>query len=1158
MDKLYELDKLESISNINSILEKEKKVNLTNVKGGLQGFITYLVYEKAKQENRDVLYIVPTEKEARDKYYILSRFIKNISLLSPEQTHLFLSDAFSLFQLQDREKALKRALNDCPLLTVCPLEALFKKLPNPEEQKDNYLQIKKGETYNYQDIINTLVNFGYERTDLTEAVGQFSVRGEIIDIFPISEAEPLRIDFFDDEVESINYFDELTQRSLSEVEQTTLTPLSEDWINSEDRDKALHKIFTKYKNNSNYDERLETLENNTLVSNSILAAFTNNDFDYMQYLKDGSDGKDPIIVWASPDESLEIAKEFYNKVEADYQALGETGEVFPDEIQRYFTINQLVKRINEYPLLKLHLFTTNTRKEKTIDMDSRIIENFAGQPKLLADFIRNRVNHEYFIRFFVKNEQGKETIENFLKDYNIPLITSEDNLKPGVRIAMGEITEGFELAQDKIVFLNESEFFKKERRERKRKKDTKQIDRFTDLKKGDLVVHDDYGIGRYSGLTQVDFGDTIKDMMKIEYAGADVLYIPVDGMDAVQVYIGNGESEAPPLNEIGTSRWRTTKNRAKKMAEDMADELIQLYSTRQQMEGYAFSPDTVWQQQFEDAFPFEETDDQLQSIAEIKEDMEKNTAMDRLLCGDVGFGKTEVAFRAAFKAVMDGKQVALLVPTTVLSQQHYLTAIERFKNFPINIEILNRFKTKKEVDEVLERLKNGEIDILIGTHRILSNDVEFKDLGLLIVDEEQRFGVRSKERIKQIKENIDVLTLSATPIPRTLHMSLIDVRDMSVLEEPPSGRKPIQTYVMNYNPTVIRDAIEREINRNGQVYYIHNRVHDIDQVTAELQQLVPSARIINAHGQMSGRELENVMLRFLNKEYDVLVATTIVENGLDVRNANTMIVEDGDHFGLSQLYQLRGRVGRSERQAYTYITHKKQKLNEDAKKRLKALRDFTAFGSGFKVAMRDLEIRGAGNILGKQQSGHMVKIGYELYNRILRQAINEKLTGVKETELAEASIQSNKKAYVPKEYIVGDEVRYDIYKKISRLHTWEDYEDLIEELSDRFGKVPQQVQDLMLISMIKNISTYLNINQIRQDNRDVKIIFNSKEAGSRFNRYFKKSEIELKNLKTNAGKPSKPAWLFELTEEDNNLLKELFNFLDQINNTKDKLQGGKT
>lgn len=1156
MNILQEIDKFKSLDNLYKTVQEKGLVSLTNVKGGLQGFIALSVFNQVKQDKRDTLLITPTDADARSRYNVLSRYTDDIIYLPPEQIHNYFSDAFSTVELRERQQALKKVLGESPNLVICSLEALLKKLPEPLVYEENEVHLKVGEDFGYEKLINILNSFGYERSYQTEAPGQYSVRGEIIDVFLSTENQPIRIDFFDDEIESIHYFDLDNQRSLNSIDEITIFPQDENWLPQELKDKALKELENRYKNNKTYEERFDMVTEGIGSSSGILFSFLESQTSFLDYLKEGSEGQWPVIVWSNPPKSKEEANDYLGRAIADYKALSVSGEAFTEEINRFFTVPDIIKRIKECPLIELFLFS-DTEDNYSIDIDSNTVESFAGQPKLLSNYLQDKINDGYFIYFLARNQHGLDKLKNYLNEIGIKEISEDDQETPGVRFAIGEITEGFELPKDKLVFLNESDFFKAPKRKRSKKKEnTRRIDHFTELKVGDYVVHDEHGIGKYKGITQMDFGGGTKDMMYIEYANDGALYIPVEQMDLIQVYIGTGDTTAPALNELGTKKWSQTKKRAKKAAEDMADELIALYSKREHTPGYAFSPDTVWQRDFEEAFPFEETDDQLQSIEEIKKDMESTVAMDRLLCGDVGYGKTEVAFRAAFKAAMEGKQTAILVPTTVLAQQHYLSAVERFKDFPVNVEVLSRFKSAKEQRETLQRLKDGLVDIVIGTHRLLSNDVEFNDLGLLIVDEEQRFGVRSKERIKQLKENVDVLTLSATPIPRTLHMSLSGVRDMSVLEEPPIGRRPVQTYVMKYNEPVIKDAIERELARGGQVYYIHNRVNDIDEISASLAELVPEARIVSAHGRMNGKELENIMSDFLEKKYDVLVATTIVENGLDVRNANTMIVEEGDHYGLSQLYQLRGRVGRSPKQAYTYITHKKEILNEDAAKRLKAIRDFTAFGSGFKIAMRDLEIRGAGNILGSAQSGHMVKIGYELYTRILQDAINEKLTGKVNKTHKEATIQIDTQAYIPKGYIIGDELKYDIYRKLAHLSSWNEFRDLEDELKDRFGKIPQSVYNLMLTAMIKNVASKLDIINLRYRDGVVRLSFLDNDAAAKA----AKAEMSLKqfriqNLKLNAGTNNRPAWTYASNLEGYDLLESIYDFLSKLLQAKQRIEG---
>jgi transcription-repair coupling factor (superfamily II helicase) len=649
-------------------------------------------------------------------------------------------------------------------------------------------------------------------------------------------------------------------------------------------------------------------------------------------------------------------------------------------------------------------------------------------------------------------------------------------------VGEGSLSTGFEYQEEKIVMITDSDIFAnaKIRRSKPVNKDAKPIKAFTDLKPGDYVVHENHGIGRYLGIEQLDIQKTKKDYFKIKYAGEDMLYVPVEQMNLVQKYIG-ADSGIPRINKLSSGEWKKTKAKAKGAIVDMAKELLQLSAIRNSSKGYSFSQDTTWQTEFEDAFPYEETGDQLKCAEEIKRDMQKDIPMDRLLCGDVGYGKTEVAARAVFKCVVDGKQAAVLVPTTILANQHYTTFRERFGKFPFNIEMLSRFRTDKEQRQIIKKVEDGSIDILVGTHRLLSEDIKFKDLGLLIIDEEQKFGVQHKEVIKRMKKNVDVLTLSATPIPRTLHMSLIGLRDMSTIEDPPEERFPVQTFVIEYEEEIIKEAIIREYERGGQVFFVYNRVRGIRRISAHLQELVPDVSIAVAHGQMNEKELENIMISFMNRKYDVLVCTTIIESGIDIQNTNTIIIYDADKFGLSQLYQLRGRVGRSNRMAYAYFAYQKDKvLTEQSEKRLKAIKEFTEFGSGFKIAMRDLEIRGAGNLLGVEQHGHLVTIGYELYCKLLDETVRE-LKGETFIRHDEVSIEIETNAYIPKQYIQDEITKVEVYKRIASIRSKDEMPEIEDELVDRFGEFPVEMYNLIKIAYIKFLAEVAGISRIRED-----------------------------------------------------------------------------
>ena len=683
-----------------------------------------------------------------------------------------------------------------------------------------------------------------------------------------------------------------------------------------------------------------------------------------------------------------------------------------------------------------------------------------------------------------------------LRDYDLSSFYSEEmerQVNPGeIMVTCGYIAEGYEYPMLKFTVISESDIFGKKKKKKKRKTyEGKKIQEFAELKPGDYVVHENHGLGIYQGIEKVEVDTVTRDYMKISYADGGILYIPATQMDLIQKYAG-ADAKPPKLNKLGTPQWKKTKGQVKKAVQLIAKDLVKLYATRQQTEGYVYGPDTVWQREFEEMFPFEETEDQLRAIEDTKKDMESTKIMDRLICGDVGYGKTEIAIRAAFKAVQEGKQVVYLVPTTILAQQHYNTFIQRFKDFPVRVDLMSRFRTQAQQKKTVEDLKKGLVDIVIGTHRVLSKDIGYKDLGLLIIDEEQRFGVTHKEKIKKLRENIDVLTLTATPIPRTLHMSLIGIRDMSVLEEAPMDRMPIQTYVMEYNDEMVREAMERELARGGQVYYVYNRVENIADVALHVQKLVPDARVSYAHGQMNEHQLEDIMYDFINGDIDVLVSTTIIETGLDIANANTMIIQDADRFGLSQLYQLRGRVGRSNRMAYAFLLYQRDKmLKEVAEKRLAAIREFTDLGSGFKIAMRDLEIRGAGNLLGESQSGHMAAVGYDLYCKMLNEAVSQ-LKGEKEEADYTTTIDLDIDAFIPESYIKNEYQKLDIYKRIATIETEEEMDDMTEELIDRFGDLPKKVQQLLHIAALKSLAHSAYITAIEQKGKDYKFILYEK------------------------------------------------------------------
>ena len=795
-------------------------------------------------------------------------------------------------------------------------------------------------------------------------------------------------------------------------------------------------------------------------------------------------------------ESAEIVeKEYFHSLESREEAGMETDEI-PIQVEQ---TDHTIGKMNKYYGIAFTMLESKCgmfKVRSVYSLQVKTVNPYNSSFELLTRDLKKLKRTGYRVILVSGSRTRAKRLAEDLRDYDLSSFYSEEmerQVNPGeIMVTCGYIAEGYEYPMLKFTVISESDIFGKKKKKKKRKTyEGKKIQEFAELKPGDYVVHENHGLGIYQGIEKVEVDTVTRDYMKISYADGGILYIPATQMDLIQKYAG-ADAKPPKLNKLGTPQWKKTKGQVKKAVQLIAKDLVKLYATRQQTEGYVYGPDTVWQREFEEMFPFEETEDQLRAIEDTKKDMESTKIMDRLICGDVGYGKTEIAIRAAFKAVQEGKQVVYLVPTTILAQQHYNTFIQRFKDFPVRVDLMSRFRTQAQQKKTVEDLKKGLVDIVIGTHRVLSKDVGYKDLGLLIIDEEQRFGVTHKEKIKKLRENIDVLTLTATPIPRTLHMSLIGIRDMSVLEEAPMDRMPIQTYVMEYNDEMVREAIERELARGGQVYYVYNRVENIADLALRVQKLVPDARVSYAHGQMNEHQLEDIMYDFINGDIDVLVSTTIIETGLDIANANTMIIQDADRFGLSQLYQLRGRVGRSNRMAYAFLLYQRDKmLKEVAEKRLAAIREFTDLGSGFKIAMRDLEIRGAGNLLGESQSGHMAAVGYDLYCKMLNEAVSQ-LKGKKEEADYATTIDLDIDAFIPESYIKNEYQKLDIYKRIATIETEEEMDDMTEELIDRFGDLPKKVQQLLHIAALKSLAHSAYITAIEQKGKDYKFILYEK------------------------------------------------------------------
>ena len=946
-------------------------------------------------------------------------------------------------------RAIAEKKKEEPVTVITTMDAFLDGIISPDEIQKNRIHITGEDTVDLTKLEQDLTALGYERESQIEAPGQFAVRGGIIDVFPLAEEMPVRIELWGDEIDSIRMFDAKSQRSIENISEITIYPASENCFG-----------------------------NNGLVS-------------FLKYFPEN----ETLLFYDEPHRLQETAE----TVEAEYTeslknradaGMKEEGE----EELRVFQTKDIISEMNRYSGIGLTTLESKCglfKVRSVYTVQAKGVNPYNNSFELLTRDLKRLKRNGYRVVLLSGSRTRAKRLAEDLRDYDLSSFYSEDmqrEVKPGeIMAAYGYASEGYEYPMLKFVVISESDIFGRKKKKKKRKKyEGQRIQDFAELKPGDYVVHENHGIGVYKGIEKIEVEKIVKDYMKIVYAEGGVLYIPVAQMDLIQKYAG-ADAKKPRLNKLGTIQWGKTKSQVKKAVQIVAKDLVELYAVRQQSEGFVYGPDTVWQKEFEEMFPFEETDDQLQAIEDTKHDMESKKIMDRLICGDVGYGKTEIAIRAAFKAVQEGKQVVCLVPTTILAQQHYNTFVQRLKEFPVRIDLLCRFRSAAEQKKTIEDTKKGFVDILVGTHRVLSKDVVFKDLGLLIIDEEQRFGVTHKEKIKKLKENIDVLTLTATPIPRTLHMSLIGIRDMSVLEEAPNERMPIQTYVMEYNDEMVREAITRELARDGQVYYVYNRVNDIADVAGRIQSLVPDANVAFAHGQMKERELEDIMYDFINGDIDVLVSTTIIETGLDIPNANTMIIQDADRFGLSQLYQLRGRVGRSNRMAYAFLLYQRDKLlKEVAEKRLSAIREFTDLGSGIKIAMRDLEIRGAGNLLGEAQSGHMEAVGYDLYCKMLNEAVRQ-LKGGPEAETFTTLIDLNVDAYIPEYYIKNEYQKLDIYKRIAAIESEEELEDMTEELIDRFGEPPKAVLNLLAIARLKAMAHQAYITEIKQLQGEIRI-----------------------------------------------------------------------
>ena len=1035
---------LGELADFQEIRRAEKKgKGILQIAGCVNTQKTHLMY--ALGDGFEYRVIAFSSEEKAKKAYEEYRIFTDQVYLYPARDLLFYHADIKGKTLTDQRMEVLRALIEKKeqesIAVITTMDAFLDALPRPEEIRNQKITIDTDSTLDLTRLERELAELGYERESQIEGPGQFAVRGGIIDVFPLTEELPVRIELWGDEIDSIRSFDVESQRSVENLDGITIYPASENWKT------GLGAVsFLEY-----FPEE-----------KSILF------LDEPQHLQEAAET---------------VEQEYFQSRENRIEAGVEEGE----DSLTVFQVKDIIGQMNCYSGIGLTTLESKCgmfHVRQTYSIQAKSVNPYNNSFELLTRDLKRLKRSGYRVVLLSASRTRAKRLAEDLRDYDLSSFYSDDmerEVNPGeIMAASGYAAEGYEYPMLKFMVISESDIFgRKKKKKRRRRYEGQKIQDFAELKPGDYVVHENHGIGVYQGIEKIEVDKIVKDYMKISYAEGGVLYIPVAQMDLIQKYAG-ADAKKPRLNKLGTVQWGKTKSQVKKAVQAVAEDLVKLYATRQQSEGFVYGPDTVWQKEFEEMFPFEETEDQLQAIEDTKHDMESTKIMDRLVCGDVGYGKTEIAIRAAFKAVQEEKQVVFLVPTTILAQQHYNTFVQRLKDFPVRIDLLCRFRTSYQQKKTVEDLKKGLVDIVIGTHRVLSKDVEFKDLGLLIIDEEQRFGVTHKEKIKKLRENIDVLTLTATPIPRTLHMSLIGIRDMSVLEEAPQDRMPIQTYVMEYNDEMVREAIERELSREGQVYYVYNRVSDIADVAGKIQQLVPEANVSFAHGQMRERELEDIMYDFINGDIDVLVSTTIIETGLDIPNANTMIIQDADRFGLSQLYQLRGRVGRSNRMAYAFLLYRRDKLlKEVAEKRLSAIREFTDLGSGIKIAMRDLEIRGAGNLLGEAQSGHMEAVGYDLYCKMLNEAVL-RLKGGEVEESFNTSIDLNIDAYIPESYIRNEYQKLDIYKRIAAIENEEELDDMTEELIDRFGDIPKKVQQLLHIAALKALAHSAYVTAVEQ------------------------------------------------------------------------------
>ena len=1045
-------------------------------------------------------------KELQEDYRFYDR---NTTCFPARDVIFYQADIHGNQLTKERIRCFRRMMEGRPFTVVTTFGSLLAPQIPLSVFRDNVITVSCNGSLDEKKMVEELVKLGYENVYQVEAPGQFSIRGGIIDIFDLTEENPYRIELWGDDVESIRSFDVQSQRSIEKLSSIMIYPACELILTEEQLKKGMERIEKESKKFSEklrkefkteeahrVEEQMNTLKEEVFAYKSLA-----NLDGYVRYFYEDTvsflnclDVENSIVFLDEPARIREHASAVELEFRESMSHRLEKGYILPGQADFLYSVAEVTARMSAFRLASLAALDLKgglLKPDWKADISAKSISSYNNSFEALVSDLQRYKKNGYRV-LLLSGTRAKRLAADLSEDGLTSFYTEDPDreIKPGeIMTFYGRVFRGFEYPLLKFAVISESDIFGAEKKKKKKKKqyEGRKINDFSELSVGDYVVHENHGLGIYQGIEKVEVEKVVKDYIKISYRDGGILYVLATGLDVIQKY-ASADAKVPKLNKLGTAEWVKVKNKTKTAVNEVAKDLVELYAIRQQSEGYSYGKDTVWQREFEELFPYEETEDQLSAIEATKKDMESKKIMDRLICGDVGYGKTEIAIRAAFKAVQEGKQVVYLVPTTILAQQHYNTFVQRMKDFPVRVDLLSRFRSSSEQKKTIEDLRKGLVDIVIGTHRVLSSDVVFKDLGLLIIDEEQRFGVGHKEKIKKMKEQVDVLTLTATPIPRTLHMSLIGIRDMSVLEEAPNDRLPIQTYVMEYNEEMVREAIVRELSRNGQVYYVYNRVNNIADVAAQIQSLVPEADVAFAHGQMQERELEKIMYDFINGDIDVLVSTTIIETGLDIPNVNTMIIHDSDNMGLSQLYQLRGRVGRSSRTAYAFLMYKRDKmLKEIAEKRLAAIKEFTELGSGFKIAMRDLEIRGAGNLLGVKQSGHMQAVGYDLYCKMLNEAVKT-LKGDSVAEDFNTTVDLDVDAYIPPSYILNEVQKLDIYKRIAGIESQSECDDMKEELLDRFGEIPVPVHNLLRIALIRSQAHRLYITELKGKNGEIKLL----------------------------------------------------------------------